>query len=325
MKYLFTSLVLSFACLNIGHANEGCLDIYKKVKRGYANAAGLSLVAPVMTGTILGKAVENSNSSDRETIKNVFVGTTLVSGASALALTWQNRKINRVVRILEASLAGDLDDERFQKFSQEVIEYTKKYYDIQLDDYDVNHELMNMNNEQMLCPVNVNGNKLRRRFLTKKEVIKALAARISQSYSNIEISCVDSASFKRIDDQVHSLRSCNAIKKSLNAALEEQRNNAKLKAHIKNNKLLLMGDYIIDGNTDSIYFNEEISSNYSNGPVVGYQASAIGNEIGIEVEYESDNHPLAPLGGNAIVGEMGGVDMVCYDVQSALKKYGCGN
>ena len=157
----------------------------------------------------------------------------------------------------------------------------------------------------------------------KKLLIGLFLVSSMSTFASAELSCVDTASFKRIDDQINLNQSCKNLKKNLDAVLYKQRAAAKLRALVKNNNLILMGDYTIDGHSDSIYLNEKISRTYSNGPVTGFQAGPMNSESGIEIEYDSDNHPLAPFGGYAIIGEMGAAEIVCYDVEHILSKVGC--
>lgn len=179
-KYLIT--ILAIALLNLAQASDGCVDIYKKAITRNSNGQGIAAVAPIMIGTIAGKSVEHDPELGINFIKKSLIGTTILSGVTALGLQVRKSRINKVLKPLEAAVAGDLDDRHFQKFSSNIIKLVKDGYDIDISDQDVYVELINMNNDQALCPLKSNGNKLNRALLSIKDVRDILIKRILLNY-----------------------------------------------------------------------------------------------------------------------------------------------
>lgn len=179
IKNLITLLAITF--LNLAQASDGCLEMYKKAKKRNSNGQGVAAFLPYMVGTVAGKSAEKNPQENKNLIKKSLVGSTILSGVTALGLQVRKFKINKVLKPLEAAMVGNLEDRDFQKFSSDIIKLAKNEYDIEINEQDVYVELINMNDEQVICPLVSNGNKLKRTLLSKKEVSEILIKRILQN------------------------------------------------------------------------------------------------------------------------------------------------
>lgn len=178
-KKLITILAITF--FNFAQASDGCVEMYRKAKKINSTGQGIAAVLPIMAGTVAGKIAENNQQSNKNLIKNLFAGTAIVSGVSALGLSAKKVKINKVLKPLEAAITGDIENKDFQKFSRDVIKLAKIDHGTDIYEQDIYVELINMNEEQVLCPLASSGNKLHRILLSKKEVVDILIKRILQN------------------------------------------------------------------------------------------------------------------------------------------------
>ncbi len=145
------------------------------------------------------------------------------------------------------------------------------------------------------------------------------------AFAVTKLSCVGAESFSRIE-VTGAANNCSQLRTSVNSALYKQRTKAKLRALVTDDvkkKVIIMGSYEIDGEAGTIYHSEGVSIESTNGPVSMFLWGPFNFESGIEIEYDSDQDLYAPFGWTALIGEMGGVDLLCYDFDLIVERSKC--
>jgi hypothetical protein len=141
------------------------------------------------------------------------------------------------------------------------------------------------------------------------------------SSAGVKISCVDFDSFYSINPVAITSSKLSVVGRRIKRELSRQRKNARFSATINDrDQVKLKGIYSIDGLKGKISYKEDVSLIYGNGLIKGYLGGVYNNESGLEIEYDSDMSPLAAYGGSAIIGELGSVDLICYDVTQIMDR-----
>lgn len=156
----------------------------------------------------------------------------------------------------------------------------------------------------------------------KKFIVILLSLATFTVNAKTVVSCVDADSFSPI--HLYGNMSCESYEKKLESELYKQRKSAKLRVVVSdNNTMVMMGAYAIEGVEDEIYINGPIARTYSSGPKEGHLFGPENGESGLEIEYDSDQALFSVYGANAFIGELGSVDMLCYDAEMIMMRYGC--
>ena len=142
-----------------------------------------------------------------------------------------------------------------------------------------------------------------------------------------KISCIDSASFKRMAP-VKKGKTCKELRGNLNKALLAHRATGKLRAVVTDDakkSVILLGEYKIENleAEGKIYHKELVTIETHEGPTALYLGGKPNQESGIEIEYDSDMDMYAPFSGNALIGEIGVASLICYDVDLMMQSSGC--